>query len=143
MDRGKVTALILLDFCATFDSIDHTLVIGFMSLWYGVSHTVLQWFASYLTMIKNIENSIFQCTTYFLEGNYRPVSLTCVCCKLLEHIIYSHVMRVVVEGSYSNFLHVDSGIPQGTVLGPLLLLCHINDLPLSVDLKLDYSLMIV
>ena len=35
-----------------------------------------------------------------------------------------------MEGSYSNFLHLDSGIPQGTVLSSL---CHINDLPLSVD----------
>ena len=33
-----------------------------------------------------------------------------------------------MEGSYSNFLHVDSGIP--------LFLCHINDLPLSVDSKI-------
>ena len=24
-------------------------------------------------------------------GNYRPVSLTCICSKLLEHIIYSHI----------------------------------------------------
>ena len=25
-------------------------------------------------------------------ANYRPISLTCVCCKILEHIIHSHVM---------------------------------------------------
>jgi len=25
-------------------------------------------------------------------GNYRPVSLTCVCSKLLEHIVYSHII---------------------------------------------------
>ena len=25
-------------------------------------------------------------------SNYQPVSLTSICCKLLEHIIYSHIM---------------------------------------------------
>ena len=25
--------------------------------------------------------------------NYRPVSLTCVCCKLLEHIVCSHIQK--------------------------------------------------
>ena len=41
-----------------------------------------------------------------------------------------------MEGSYSNCVHVDSGIPQGTVLRPLLFLCHLNDLPLGVDSKI-------
>ena len=28
-----------------------------------------------------------------LAENYRPVSLTCVCCKILEHIISSHIRQ--------------------------------------------------
>ena len=41
--------------------------------------------------------------------------------------------RVQVDGAFSSSTSVDSGVPKGTALGPLLFLLHINDLPQVVS----------
>ena len=81
IDKGKVTALTLLDLSATFDTIDHGILIKRLSLRYGISGTALNWFLSYLT------------------GRHQTIE---------------------IANCFSAALPTSCGVPQGSVLGPLL-----------------------
>jgi retron-type reverse transcriptase len=80
IDRGEVTALILLDLSAAFDTVDHSTLLYVLHRRFEMKGILLLWFISYLS---NRSQSFF------------------------------------VESVKSKSIIVDCSVPQGSVIGPL------------------------
>ena len=87
MAQGSVTALTLLDLSATFDTIDHTILLDRLKVYYGISELALGWFKSYLS---------------------------------------GRTHSVKVGNTLSHPAALQYGIPQGSVLGPILFSLYTN-----------------
>ena len=80
-DRQEEVVLLLLDFSAAYDTVEHSIMLKRLASRYGFSDTVLKWFSSYL---------------------------------------FNRTHSVKVQDALSALHNKTCGIPQGSVMGPLL-----------------------
>ena len=67
---------------------------------------------------------IFKLKAYGVEGELL---------SLVKNHLENREQRVVLNGQTSEWRKIMSGIPQGSVLGPLLFLIYVNDLPDGIN----------
>ena len=81
MSIQRLTGLCMLDLSAAFDTIDHGILLGRLSAWFGIHGCVFSWFSSYLM---------------------------------------DRTLSVKVHEYSSSPTNLKYGVPQGSVLGPIL-----------------------
>jgi len=131
MSEQKVTAICLFDLSATFDTIDHSILLHRLSSWFGFDGKVISWLTSISLVALLFLSALFPLLTLpFVKVFHKDQSLVL---SYIHTLFYSSVLLSLIRLSVILYLlmTLNCSSPSG----------HLNSLPIFYTYKIKLILM--